>query len=167
MKDTFCNDRFSSRRNDLKAQLCAALDLNERTHFSSLEAQWVHRYGLDTLPTLFGDNCLVKNQNNVDVHDEKVDDSTFIPSEGDVKDQRKDLVVPSCNFDDSECSEEIDNSDPEELNDSSDEGIDYSRDITQILEASEILPAPPPPPPSLKHLRRWLPRIEDDLPEAS
>ena len=43
-------DSLYLRRKDLQRQIFEALNLDNRELFSSLQSQWVHRFGLETLP---------------------------------------------------------------------------------------------------------------------
>ena len=50
MKETSLKDRFSNRKIDLQHQILEASDLRQNQNLTVLVAQWVHRYGLETLP---------------------------------------------------------------------------------------------------------------------
>ncbi|KGG16509.1 MULTISPECIES: hypothetical protein [unclassified Prochlorococcus] len=144
---------LSFRKKQLRKQISEAKELGEQDKFFGLRAQWVHRYGIETLEE---PEHLIKIQEIQPLEKEQsyeieTCDEYQIP-EGD--NQCFDSVEEDC-FEGLTC-----------LNSSLNERTvsDQKLDDVFTKPSSDALP---PPIPSLNHFRRWLPSVEDEMPKAS
>ena len=172
MKETSSLFSRSCRQVELEKQITKALELEDSYLVDLLEAQWVHRYGLETLPykkqfdsqnnfqQLSSDesNNFLEDINDLDVREVKQTNQDEFLLESKQSNQK-------ISFD---CLNEI----PLEEIDLNTQKITFNDEnnlideLPSVNNLDEILVSPPPPP-TLKKFRRWLPGIEDNLVDAA
>ena len=76
---------MESRKYQLQKQIIEALKANDNDLYSLLKSQWAHRFGVESLEELKGLDLNEFNQNptNVDLDNQKIDQSQENPLEGD------------------------------------------------------------------------------------
>ncbi len=148
-----------------------ALDLKDSGLFSLLQSQWVHRYGLATLPSI----CKISEDGQlkevIDFHIFKEDETiaSDIDRSEAFSEQKSNAfndldnssisLVEAKGSNDS-CLEAVSNS----FEEKSDELVDL---LPSLADSTIGKDSSPPPPPALNRLRRWLTPIDDDLSKAS
>ncbi len=170
---------FSSmRQNKLHLEILEALEHNAERKIAFLESQWVHRYGLTSLPKTSNRNLDLENLSTINEENKGL----FLMEEVIPEEilNQKNIELTTVLDDSTEVSNEPGfnsaiNQIPQEGNDLSVEKADNS--VEGVFEentvhvgnagSKDIASISPPPPPTLKHLRRWLPAHELDLPQAS
>ena len=168
MNEILLDSNFSFRQAELKRQISEALNLDEEKRFSLLQGQWVHRYGLASLPNkqIFEDrntgeafirndelNSMMRPKHQKASDLEPEEESFELTGQSESVEDRKTLAH--------ELLDALGNKFKEDKN-------ELSMEDRVKSSSTDIFDAPPPPPRSLRHLRRWLPRVEDDdLPRAS
>ncbi|AAP99493.1 MULTISPECIES: hypothetical protein [Prochlorococcus] len=164
---------ISPRRKDqLRSQIQEAVELDANDHLHCLKAQWVHRYGIETLQEIELKEKILEVSTNKDLE-------IFQPSKSDMFDEQKSIeenktlantLIQETSLQDSSNSQscQLDNVELEttELIDKA-QSCSSDEDNDQLFTPLSSPNSPPPPPPSLNHLRRWLPLIGDSLPKAS
>ncbi len=165
MNKAFSTNTLSSRKEQLQSQIFDALQLKQPELLSFLEIKWVHRYGFSTLPRINNKdtipNISTSSKELPSIDEEalfcEMKDSSRI--EGNLEDRfiEENIFI---DFDQpKDCSNEhVKEEEPDVKN--------YKEQETQPDTSTPFLSVPPPPP-SLKHLRRWLPLADEDLPKAS
>ncbi|KGG12943.1 MULTISPECIES: hypothetical protein [Prochlorococcus] len=181
MNSTKTTELLSSRKDWLQNQISQATIENNKQLLSVLEAQWVHRYGLETLHETDLKDATLHLPKNFPSDINQLDKSTSGRGSSEkslIKDSAKVGFQLS-----SQIQEETLTQNVIELEDKIDRDFidEASKDLSEVdglitnreeqIEQSIIeavnISAPPPPPPSISHLRRWLPSILDRNMEAS
>ncbi len=170
------------RQSLLKQQILNAFDIGQDEKFSLLQAQWVHRYGLETLPDLKEIRVNIEHSINLgeSVDDDLVTQKTcldqveiedFLDSPIDQHDQKNSSSCISSGILRDEIHEDDRNLN-QDAADLEDSPVIKELDIensSKILETSTNFRlknkdndkmVPTPPSPSLNHLRRWLPTVD-------
>ena len=157
---------FSSslRQAELKRQISKVFALNDHKNLAVLEAQWVHRYGLETLPK----RCRQESSSKENIpsvefvyeHEGSLEETVNLQEENEdglYQSSEKDELRSSDCFpiQDEDFSLEIDDC-LDEVTSDLDEKVDD--DLKDLASRPSIESPLPPPPPSLSHLRRWLPK---------
>ncbi len=167
MNEATSSSLFLRRQNDLKRKISEALDLKEEKLFSVLEAQWVHRYGVGTLPMIYQSlnplDEVTCYQTESDLEFQKIEDETVL---------QESSSQAMMELNDEAC--ELDPLSPSIVNNNGDACLappfeceeNFSNEVELEQKSFRKLVSPPPPP-SLNRLRRWLPVLEDDLRKAS
>ena len=151
MNSPFQRASFIARQKDLRQRILEAKSTNDSSLIDWLEAQWVHRYGVTTLPNSLKVQKLIQSSSDGHVENEKnLDKTTIISLDNSI--QNKNLG--------SSFEGKVDSDSIRDLN----QGVKISP-----IESKEdkIRRISPPPTPTLSHLRRWLPRNSNDIPNAS
>ncbi len=162
----------SFRKAYLLTQMSKAIENEEEKLLSLLQSFWVHRYGVSTIPTLAEiteEQGLNSQRDFNSATSEDTNHTDFVEHTIDQKSltrQEYELPQPfqlSNSIDDFKKSFEL-NSDRSESNlrNILDVGV-LNEDTDTALKAE----MPRPPLPNLKKLRRWMPVLEDNVPEAS
>ncbi|MFL0788796.1 MAG: hypothetical protein AB8E87_01070 [Prochlorococcus sp.] len=168
----------SPRQVELQRQMTLAQQLDDQRLMTLLQVQWVHRYGVATLPSLQEEEpaavvepIAVEEKPVAVVEPIAVEEEPFPVeqiaqsepiSEGVAADN---LVVPAKTLGRvatffKGCLDEV----------SSTLSNDETPPLDKLGQGQACLDqgvASPPPPPSIKHLRRWLPATDDALTKAS
>ena len=144
----------NARQTDLHQKILQAKSINDFLLVDWLEAQWVHRYGIKTLPvsikekedlpSSFETNLEKKNTKN------NYNDKQIISLDNQKQEKKSEAYS----------TENISNNSPLDL---------YQGENSPLIECKEekLKTFSPPPIPTLNHLRRWLPGNYDDMPKAS
>lgn len=161
MKKASCNDFLPTRQIELQRQIFEASHLIENERLSILEALWVHRYGLETLPrNSISSEFSPKDQLNVP---ESMPIETI---QGENSITNGQTVNSNSEQRSSEKSVRLVEEQSHEGQESLEEENACITNPQIGVSSSKSLASPPPPPPSLSHLRRWLPG-RDEIPKAS
>ncbi len=156
----------SVRQAELQQSISKAFALREEKRILQLEAKWVHRYGLSTLPDIsicdlqkdvsqFADEYLLSQRQNTAL----------------IKSAKENLGKElSLECDEEQLGEEINSIG---LNQAPSESITQDFELKTnpemiVRKPSDDTFIPPPPQPTLSRLRRWLPNNDEEyLPKAS
>ena len=146
----------TARQTDLHQKIVQAKLSNDVSLFDWLESQWVHRYGIKTLPISikekedlpYSDGANLEKDNTKNNYKDKKIISFSLDN------QNQDKESEACS------TENISNTPPLDLN---------QGDKLPLIENKEerLKTISPPPIPTLSHLRRWLPGNYNDIPKAS
>jgi len=149
---------FSTRQFDLKEQIDEATNLNQPELVAFLQSKWVHRYGLKTFEELLEPQKINESDFNYEIeHDVKnLNEDNLETEEYIYQEARKDIA----RYD--QIIEDV----SEENLCLTDSSL-MSQDNLIRKKDQYIADVPPPPRPTLSHLRRWLPKFEEEFPEAS
>ena len=152
----------TARQTDLYQKIVQAKSSNDVFLFDWLEAQWVHRYGLKTLPISVEEKQDLPASHETTL--EKVN----------TKNNYKDKKIISFSLDnynqetETETETETENYSKENISINNTLNLNQGDDLPLIEDKEEKLKTISPPPiPTLSHLRRWLPGNYDDIPKAS
>ncbi len=183
MNKNLIKDSFLHRKADLKQQLSNASLLSNEEDVSILEAQWVHRFGFETLPT---NSKILSSTNSKSLFTGNQYQSSFVTENGHNKEREADFssiasdtqvrrAVSSLEPSQTEDLDVKDVKDVKDVNDASlkervEDFKSSKQDCAELKEHEifvkhELFVSPPPR--SLKRLRRWIPMIEENLPKAS
>ncbi len=173
MKETLSTFSFH-RQTHLRNQIIQASKLNEESLLLTLQSQWVHRFGIESLPVLphsqvsLGEDCLSKHFDQTMLSDDQcLKDEAWLNHEDGLAEVKpcKDSIgeVSSKAIDgDYDYLNEVDNLLEDEVNE-----VDLVANNNPNKIQPLNRPVIPPPPPTLKHLRRWLPGVVGNQPKAS
>ena len=168
MNEASFSSLLSIRQAELHEQFAKAFDKKEMREIHCLEARWVHRYGLDKLPnSLQYENSLEfsrvfeKNSSNHSYLVEELNEKEFNRIE-----QEEDF------FHESKIDPKSENTSSKSISikeDKSENKIEspIDNDLKPKIIAPRDYVSSPPPLPTIRHLRRWIPAIEEDIPNAS
>ncbi len=159
------------RKDQLRSKISEALENGANEKLSCLRAQWVHRYGIETLKEFQQENTncsIVKDSYEVPLAQSLSFDHLLNRPEN-YNDQVNNSSNQSFVIDQSNLLKE-------KLIDENDHSCEKTKeDLMPVLnDEIEALPSDertfevtPPPKPALNHLRRWLPSIGNSIPKAS
>ncbi len=181
MNKALLKGHFPFRQVELKRQISEALDLEELSRHFLLQGKWVHRYGLETLPKEMSidlesrEECLYENTSENDdlllnISEKEREERTLLEQTPEdileLEEQCLELP-PGIEAEEEGKSKVFVNELLDVLgNKFKEEG---KSSLEKEIKASSAVSfdAPPPPPRTLRHLRRWLPNVEDDEHKAS
>ena len=143
------------RQSELHSQILEASQSQVEQKLAWLQAKWVHRYGLEGLPL----NQEKKSDNERQLPSNKI----FNEGVGSSKQGACSIELSTeekISFDD--CKEK------QVIEDLIAKGLELKlkKEVIQ-KDGNPGLISPPPPPTALNHLRRWLPKNQDDLADVS
>ncbi|ABX08380.1 hypothetical protein [Prochlorococcus marinus] len=178
MTSTKQTEFISFRKASLQNQITEAMALNDDKQLCALKAQWVHRYGLETLlePEVQDSTLLVREPfaSIQDINDIATLENDPIESFGNTS--KFDTSVEDCLKPIARCEKdllgelEIDQTSCEPLSKTQYAQAvitNEAEEIENTLSDSSPVIAPAPPSPEISHLRRWLPSFEDNSIKAS
>ncbi len=145
----------SDRQIELQNQISEATTSHQEKLLEILRAQWVHRYGIETLPQ--GPSSMKDNlDNRCELNESEQDLSTNANQEDDL------LKVSSGLNSSIETSQDL-------TKNKSSENAMKNENVTSSFTKEEnlYLLKTPPPTPSLSHLRKWLPAHNIETKKAS
>lgn len=153
------------RKKKLQKQIFEARKIGAHQHILFLESQWVHRYGIESLKESYFEEVEL----NPSIDSEELDAKGEI--EVDEIMGQQDLFPEhfqdDLTLDNNQNELEIDDN---TVDSSLEKDVDKLSDLQEIersaIERSYSIDSPPPTP-ALKHLRRWLPNIDNTMPKAS
>lgn len=172
-------DFLSHRKAELQQQISHEFELKNYEHLSLLEIKWVHRYGLNELPKplnisseLDSSTNDIDRSNQVSVEEEI---ESFNCSKKQKLEDSSQTTFEFSNLKTSDCdkefeSQEFQNSSDtafEDLVDVIPEKINHNDSLEPLTLGKSKIQVLPPPPPTLNKFRRWLPRLEEEMPNAS
>ncbi|WP_269622480.1 hypothetical protein [Prochlorococcus marinus] len=153
------------RKDHLRKKICNAIKIDSQDQVSCLKAQWVHRFGYDTL-----DESTAQETSFVENISVYTEHSTLENNPGVKNGLDQDALVNYSN----EISSITKN---QNLVNYIDETVDYQEiDTLEQMDKSlkehgqieELKYISPPPSPAISSFRRWLPtRFEESIPKAS
>ena len=162
------------RKSELRRQLAKATCLGNEDDFLVLESQWVHRYGIESLPGLDDlENTFVEipeskieleqgndlNEFNNTNHIEEELSINKVPSE-DFAVEKPEELIPEVASNDDEMTSEVKSTPLNQEKEGVQEKLDIkNKDLKKdYINESSFVEYSPPPPLSLNNdLRRWLP----------
>ncbi len=177
MKESTHFNHSSIRQAELHRQICEAKHCKQHRRLFSLEAQWVHRFGLQPLPqaieSLDSSISLDPLQDQFELNELNIDEikqlelsSESICKEGEFGDEgaycdidldpEKEKIINQFNRESFE-GDQIQLGDTCELN------LNYHKDQF----TTKKVPVASPPSPSLNRFRRWLSNDSIEFPKAS
>ena len=146
----------TARQTDLYQKIVQAKSSNDVFLFDWLEAQWVHRYGLKTLPISVEEKQDLPASHETTL--EKVN----------TKNNYKDKKIISFSLDNQNKEKETEAYSRENISNNTPLDLNKGDELPLIEHKEERLKTISPPPiPTLSYLRRWLPGDSDDIPKAS
>ncbi len=157
------NEFIPLRKTQLLKLISEAKEIGANDQILFLESQWVHRYGIETLQE--------SQKNNLDSISSIPEEYIQIPPKLEEFSSIEQENLFTQNFPESLIEDNL-SFDSEEETTFEDEVMESSASDSKEEEESSscafpVAIAPPPPTPSVKHLRRWLPSIDDSTRKAS
>ncbi len=160
-----------SRQDELKKQILHAKSHNQQKELFLFESQWVHRYGIETLPTSLTSRLSVKTEESLgNIHSSKEVSQTKI-----VENINSNLIAENQFQDENDCLEKTDtfalatsNKNLIAFDSEEESNTEIDKEFDNSVNNQSLTLMPPPPPRTItSNLRRWLPKNEIDLPKAS
>ena len=158
---------YTPRQTHLYHDMRCALENSEEKRFSLLQAYWVHRYGLLTMPR----ENQFQSTEPLDVLSSSIESYPQESIDGKLEAQGKNLeeekeeIFPD--QEDSACElNQIEQTQEKEFSVLQERLLDTVVN-NKDSQSSALVDLPRPPSPALHHLRRWLPGSPEDLPKAS
>ena len=160
MKKTIPSDFITLRKQELISQLSKASNLHLLEDLEALNAQWVHRYGLESLPETVKTICPIEE-------DRVGKENTFSETNNEMNSAQSEtqtLIDEHIGLFDHQLNvseEVIIESDPKDeifAENVSKVSEDLQKDLSRIS---------PPPPRNIHHLSRWLPGANNKFLRAS
>ncbi len=181
MNHSIYSDSQSIRQAGLAQKISEALEGSEQRLLFSLQSQWVHRYGLETLPKSSDSRMLFTSKERDEQlafeeeefvqadcnNEEEFAQVAFLDPQSIDKDEVHELEAINSPFKDlttlpREPYEEIVNTGEEKKPQKK-----YPLKSLDSQSDSKVVKTSPPPLPELDRLRRWLPRDENEFKQAS
>ena len=143
---------ISSRQLELQRQLEQAFECREQRDFFLFQSQWVHRYGLSSLPYSLEHQTTLPESGTYSIKAIASEESTQPQIEPlDASPELVDVPMPMERFAAlvKDCLDEVSSN--------FQDNPEKTREIIPSENFRESEMASPPPLPALNHLRRWLP----------
>ncbi len=141
----------SQRKKDLRGQIYQAKQSGAKDYVLHLKAQWVHRYGIETLADSEQQGeCIANSTTFFNKVSTKVQDDFIQNPEAE--------LLKEVTLEDNMVLDRSQEVKPDEFNRKENEEESILDNIQQVS---------PPPAPALSHLRRWLTSVDESLPKAS
>jgi len=146
----------NARQTDLHQKILQAKSINDFLLVDWLEAQWVHRYGIKTLPISIKEKEDVPSSDGDNLEKENT------------KNNYKEKKIISFSLDNQNKEKETEAYSRENISNNTPLDLNKGDELPLIEHKEERLKTISPPPiPTLSYLRRWLPGDSDDIPKAS
>ncbi len=158
------------RQDELKKQILHAKSHNQQKELFLLESQWVHRYGIETLPTSLKSLFSVKTEESLEnIHLSKEISQTKI-----LEKRNSNIFADNQSQDENDCLEKTDafaittsNKNLIAFDSEEESNTEIDKEFDKSVHNQSLTLMPPPPRTITSNLRRWLPKNEIGLSKAS
>ena len=156
---------MESRKYQLQKQIIEALKANDNDLYFLLKSQWAHRFGVESLEEIKNLDLNLSNQSptNLDVDNQKIDQSQEIPLEDDkaisIKDndnQEKEIKNKELKaiMDENHQTFKIKSYEIVDKENNENKALNSVKDNKNGAEIKALIPLPPKP--KYSYLRKWL-----------